>query len=82
MKTSENDVKYSSLNMREMDKSRELYSREGDNSNSFKACSDIFHFPRHVYNNLMVFWAVHVILQENTMYSKMLHLLLAAYCRM
>ena len=32
MKTSENDVKYSSFNMGEMDKFRELYSREGDNS--------------------------------------------------
>ena len=34
MKTSENDVKFSNSNMWEMDKSRELYSREGDNSNS------------------------------------------------
>ena len=36
MKTSENDVKYSSFNMGEMDKSRELYSTEGDNSNRFE----------------------------------------------
>ena len=32
MKTSENDVKYSSFNIEEMDKSRELYSKERDNS--------------------------------------------------
>ena len=36
MKTSENDVKYSSFNMGEMDKSRELYSREGDNYSQFE----------------------------------------------
>ena len=36
MKTSENDVKYSSFNMGEMDKSRELYFREGDNSSRFE----------------------------------------------
>ena len=36
MKTSENDVKYSSFNMGEMDKSRELYSKEGDNSSRFE----------------------------------------------
>ena len=32
VKTSDNDLKYSTFNMGEMDKSRELYSREGDNS--------------------------------------------------
>ena len=31
-KTSENDVKYINFNMGEMDKSRELYSKDGDNS--------------------------------------------------
>ena len=36
VKTSENEVKYSSFNMREMDKSRELYSEEGDNSSQFE----------------------------------------------
>ena len=36
MKTQENDVKYSSFNMGEMDKSRELYSKEGDNSSRFE----------------------------------------------
>ena len=36
MKTSENDAKYSSLNIGEMDKSRELYSKEGDNSSRFE----------------------------------------------
>ena len=36
MKTSENDVKYSSFNMGEMYKYRELYSREGDNSSRFE----------------------------------------------
>ena len=36
MKTPENDVKYSSFNMGEMDKSREWYSREGDNSSRFE----------------------------------------------
>ena len=32
VKTSENDVKHSNFHMGEMDKSRELYSKEGDNS--------------------------------------------------
>ena len=36
MKTSENDVKYSSFNIGEVDKSRELYSKEGDNSSRFE----------------------------------------------
>ena len=36
VKTSENDVKYRSFNMGEMDKSRELYSKEGDNSSRFE----------------------------------------------
>ena len=36
LKTSENDVKYSSFNIGEMDKSRELYSKEGDNSSRFE----------------------------------------------
>ena len=36
MKTSENDVKHSDFNMVEMDKSRELYSKEGDNSSRFE----------------------------------------------
>ena len=36
VKTSENDAKYSSLNIGEMDKSRELYSKEGDNSSRFE----------------------------------------------
>ena len=35
MKTSEKDVKFSNFNMGEMDKSRELYSKEGDNSSRF-----------------------------------------------
>ena len=36
VKTSKNDAKYSSLNIEEMDKSRELYSKEGDNSSRFE----------------------------------------------
>ena len=32
VKTSENDVKHSDFNTGEMDKSQELYSKEGDNS--------------------------------------------------
>ena len=36
MKTSESDVKHSDFNMREMDISRELYSKEGDNSSRFE----------------------------------------------
>ena len=36
MKTSENDVKNSNFDMREMDKSRELYSTEEDNSSHFE----------------------------------------------
>ena len=36
VKTMENDVKYCNSNMVEMDKSRELYSREGDNSCQFE----------------------------------------------
>ena len=36
LKTSENEVKYSSFNIGEMDKSRELYSKEGDNSSQFE----------------------------------------------
>ena len=36
VKTSENDVKNSNFNLGEMDKSRELYSKEGDNSNQFE----------------------------------------------
>ena len=36
VKTSENDVKHSNFNMGEMDKSRELYSKEGDNSSQFE----------------------------------------------
>ena len=36
VKTSENDVKHSNSNMGEMDKSRELYSKEGDNSSRFE----------------------------------------------
>ena len=35
MKTSEIDAQYSNFNMGEMDKSREMYSREGDNSSRF-----------------------------------------------
>ena len=35
VKTSENNVQYSSFKIREMDKSRELYFREGDNSIRF-----------------------------------------------
>ena len=35
-KTSENDVKHSNFNMGEMDKSRELYSKVGDNSSQFE----------------------------------------------
>ena len=35
MKSSENDVKNSNINKGEMDKSRELYSKEGDNSSRF-----------------------------------------------
>ena len=35
-KRSENDVKYSSLNMGQIDKSRELYSKEGDHSSRFE----------------------------------------------
>ena len=34
--TSENDIQYSNFNMGEMDKSLELYSREGDNSSQFE----------------------------------------------
>ena len=36
MNTSENDIQYNNLNMGEMDKSRELYSKEGDNSSKFE----------------------------------------------
>ena len=36
-KTSENDVKHSNFNMGEMDKSRELYSKVGDNSSHASA---------------------------------------------
>ena len=36
VKTSENDVNFSNFNRKEMDKSRELYSREGDNSIRFE----------------------------------------------
>ena len=36
MKTSENNVKYSNFNMGGMDKSRELYSKEGDSSSDLK----------------------------------------------
>ena len=35
-KTSENGVKHSSFNKGEMDKSGELYSKEGDNSSRFE----------------------------------------------
>ena len=41
VKTSENDVKYSNSNMGEIDKSRELYSREGDNSSDLKENSGV-----------------------------------------
>ena len=51
MKTSENDVKYSNSNMGEMDKSRELYSREGNNSSRFEgktvAWENTIHFIQH-----------------------------------
>ena len=36
VKTSENDVKHSDFNTGDMDKSRELYSKEGDNSSQFE----------------------------------------------
>ena len=36
MKTSANDVKNNNFNMGEMDKSRELYSKEGDNFSQFE----------------------------------------------
>ena len=36
VKTSEKDVQYSNFNMGEIDKSRELYSIEGDNSSRFE----------------------------------------------
>ena len=36
VKTLENNVKFSNLNMVEMDKSRELYSKEGDNLCQFE----------------------------------------------
>ena len=36
MKTTENDVKISNFNIGKMDKSREVYSKEGDNSSRFK----------------------------------------------
>ena len=36
MKTSENDVQYSNFYMGGVDKSRELYSKEGDNSSQFE----------------------------------------------
>ena len=36
VRNSENDVKYSNFNMGEMDKSWELYPREGDNSSRFE----------------------------------------------
>ena len=35
-KTPENDVQYSNFNMGEMDKSRDLYSKEGDNSSQIE----------------------------------------------
>ena len=36
VKTSENDVQYSNFNMEEMDKFKELYSKEGDNSSQYE----------------------------------------------
>ena len=36
VKTSDNDVHRSNFNIGEMNKSRELYSREGDNSSQFE----------------------------------------------
>ena len=36
VKTSENNVQYSNFYMGEMDKSRELYSKEGVNSSRFE----------------------------------------------
>ena len=36
MKTSENDTNTAIFNTGEMDKSRELYSKEGDNSSRFE----------------------------------------------
>ena len=36
VKTSENDIKYTNINIGEMDKSQELYSKEGDNSSRFE----------------------------------------------
>ena len=56
VKTSENDVKYSSFNMGEMNKSRVLYSKEGDNSSRFEGktvpCKHtIYEFIKDVYHN-------------------------------
>ena len=36
MKTSENDVQHNNFDMGEMNKSQELYSKEGDNSSRFE----------------------------------------------
>ena len=36
LKTSENDVEHYDFNMGEIDKSQELYSKEGDNSSRFE----------------------------------------------
>ena len=54
MKTSENDAKYSSLNIGEMDKSRELYSKEGDNSSRFEGKTVPREHTIHVYVNYHV----------------------------
>ena len=55
VKTAENDVKYSSFNMGEMDKSRELYSKEGDNSSRFEGKTVPW---EHTIGNITVFRCV------------------------
>ena len=62
VKTSENDVKQSDFNTGEMDKSRELYSKEGDNSSQFEGKTVpwehtiiSFIFPSQKFGN---FWII------------------------
>ena len=54
MKPSENDVKHSDFNTGEMDKSRELYSKEGDNSSRFEGKTVPW---EHIFNDSYKFGA-------------------------
>ena len=61
VKTSENDVKYSSFNMKEMEKSRELNSREGDNSSRFEGKTVPWEHTIHVHDILNVYRMLYVV---------------------